>query len=40
MVKGVYDLSLLSQREIEPGEIDRVISQQTEILEKLASLLA
>ncbi len=39
MAKGIYDLSLLSQREVEPGDIDRVISQQTEILEKLSALL-
>jgi molecular chaperone HtpG len=39
MAKGIYDLSLLSQREVEPGDIDRVISQQTQILEKLTALL-
>ncbi len=39
MAKGIYDLSLLSQREVEPGDIDRVISQQTQILEKLSALL-
>lgn len=39
MAKGIYDLSLLSQREVEPGDIDRVISQQTQILEKLSSLI-
>jgi molecular chaperone HtpG len=39
MAKGIYDLSLLSQREVEPGDIDRVITQQTQILEKLSSLL-
>ena len=39
MAKGIYDLSLLSQREVDPGDIDRVISQQTQILEKLSALL-
>ena len=39
MAKGIYDLSLLSQREVEPGDIDRVVFQQTEILEKLSALL-
>jgi molecular chaperone HtpG len=39
IAKGVYDLSLLSQREVEPTEVDRVIAHQTEILEKLAALL-
>lgn len=39
MAKGIYDLSLLSQREVEPGDIDRVIAQQTQILEKLSALL-
>lgn len=40
MAQGVYDLSLLAQREVESGEIDRVLSSQNQILEKLASLLA
>jgi len=39
MAQGIYDLALLSQREVEPNDIDRVISKQTEILEKLASML-
>ena len=39
MAKGIYDLSLLSQRETEPGDMDRIISHQTQILEKLANLL-
>ena len=38
LIQGVYDLSLLSQREVEPKEVDRILSQQTKILEKLASL--
>ncbi|HSX38442.1 MAG TPA: molecular chaperone HtpG [Chlamydiales bacterium] len=39
MAKGVYDLSLLSQREVHTGELDQVIAQQTKLLENLASLL-
>lgn len=39
LTKSIYDLSLLSQREAEPGEIDQAISRQTLILEKLAALL-
>ncbi len=39
LAKGVYDLSLLSQREIEPADLENVVSRQTEILEKLTSLL-
>ncbi len=35
---GVYDLSLLSQRELDPSDLQQVISRQTQILEKLASL--
>lgn len=39
MAQSVYDLSLLAQREVEPGDLDRVLSQQTKILEKLAALI-
>lgn len=39
MAKSVYDLSLLSQRELEPSDLEKVVSRQTEILEKLASLI-
>jgi molecular chaperone HtpG len=39
IAKGVYDLSLLSQRELEPRDLERVVSRQTQILEKLASLI-
>ncbi|HAB98469.1 MAG TPA: molecular chaperone HtpG [Parachlamydiales bacterium] len=39
MAKGVYGLTLLSQREVEPKDFEQVIKQQTEILERLASLI-
>lgn len=37
MAKSIYGLTLLSQREVEPKDFEQVISQQTEMLEKLAS---
>lgn len=40
LAKSVYDLSLLSQREAEAGEIDEAISRQTQVLAKLAALLS
>ena len=39
IARGVYDLTLLSQREIDPSQIDELVHKQTEILEKMASLL-
>ncbi len=39
LAKGVYDLSLLSQKEVEPIELEEIVSRQTAILEKLSSLL-
>jgi len=39
MVKGIYGLTLLSQREVEPKDFEAVISRQTQILERLASLI-
>lgn len=39
MAKSVFDLSLLSQREIDPKDLDKLVEKQTEILEKMASLL-
>lgn len=39
IAKGVYDLSLLSQRELEPSDLESVVNRQTQVLEKLASLL-
>lgn len=39
LAKGIYDLSLLSQRELEPTDLESVIHRQTQVLEKLAGLL-
>ncbi len=39
MAQGIYDLSLLSQREVDPAELEQVVSRQTEIMEKMATLL-
>lgn len=39
LAKSVYDLSLLAQREVEPQELENVISRQRDILEKMATLL-
>lgn len=39
VAKGVYDLALLSQREIETAELEQIVNRQTEILEKIATLL-
>jgi molecular chaperone HtpG len=40
VAKSVYDLSLLSQREMEPADLEQVVARQTQILEKLAVLLS
>jgi len=39
LAKSVYDLALLSQREVEPGDLEQIVSRQTEMLEKMATLL-
>lgn len=39
MAQGLYDLSLLSQREIDSSEFEQVVLRQTDILEKIATLL-
>lgn len=39
IAKSVYDLSLLAQREIDPADLEQVVSRQTDILEKMATLL-
>jgi molecular chaperone HtpG len=39
IAQGVFDLSLLSQREVDPTELEQVVSRQTEVLEKIAALL-
>ncbi len=40
LAKSIYDLSLLAQREINPTDLEQVVSRQTQILEKIATLLA
>lgn len=40
LAKSVYDLSLLSQREMDPAHLTQMVERQTEILEKMATLLA
>lgn len=37
MARGVYDLSLLAQKEVGPEEVSDIVSRQTEILEKVAT---
>lgn len=39
LAKGLYDLSLLSQREVEPAELEQLVTRQTDVLEKIAALL-
>ncbi|PIS02496.1 MAG: molecular chaperone HtpG [Chlamydiae bacterium CG10_big_fil_rev_8_21_14_0_10_42_34] len=39
IAKSLYDLSLLSQREIDPANLEDVVTRQTEILEKMSTLL-
>lgn len=39
LAKHLYDLSLFSQKELDPKDAEKVLSKQTEILEKMASLL-
>jgi HSP90 family molecular chaperone len=39
LARHLYDLSLLSIKELDAAETERVLSQQTSILEKLAGLL-
>jgi molecular chaperone HtpG len=39
LAQNVFDLSLLSQKELEPTKAEEVLSRQTSILEKLASLI-
>ena len=40
IAQSIYDLSLLSQRELEPGDLEKVVFRQTQILEKLGSLIS
>lgn len=39
IARSVYDMSCLSQRELEPGDLEKVVARQTQVLEKLGSLL-
>jgi molecular chaperone HtpG len=39
IAQSVYDLSLLAQREIEPADLEPIVARQTQILEKIATLL-
>lgn len=39
IAKSLYDLALLAQRELDPKDLEKVISRQTQILEKLGSLI-
>ena len=39
LAQSVYDLSLLAQREIEPANLEQIVTRQTAILEKMATLL-
>ncbi|MDE3045363.1 MAG: molecular chaperone HtpG [Verrucomicrobiota bacterium] len=40
LARHLFDLSLLTQRELEPKEAEQVLARQTTVLEKLASLIA
>jgi molecular chaperone HtpG len=39
-VKGLYELSLLSQKEADTANLEQIISRQTQVLEKMATLLS
>lgn len=39
LAKGIYDLSLLSQKEVGPDDLGPIVERQTEILEKISSLI-
>ena len=39
IAKSVYDMALLSQRELEPGDLEKVVLRQTQVLEKIGSLI-
>ena len=39
LARSVYDMSLLSQRELEPGDLEKVVARQTQVLEKIGSLI-
>lgn len=39
LTKHLYDLTLLSQKELEPSQVEQVVAHQTTMLERLAGLL-
>lgn len=39
LAKSVYDLSLLSQRELDPVDLENMVMRQTDVLRKLGSLI-
>lgn len=39
IAKGLYDLSLLSQKEVGPDDLGPIVARQTEILEKISALI-
>ena len=39
LAKSVYDMARLAQKELQSGDIEKVVRRQTEILEKLGSLI-
>jgi len=39
LARHLFDLSLLTQKELEPKEVEQVLARQTAVLEKLASLI-
>lgn len=39
LAKSVYDMARLAQKELQSGEVETVVKRQTEILEKLGSLI-
>lgn len=39
IAKSIYDLSLLSQREVEPADLEQIVNRQTHLLEQLSSMI-
>lgn len=39
LARQIHDLALLSQKEIDPSEVSKILAQNTKILEKLAALI-
>ncbi|MBX7066264.1 MAG: molecular chaperone HtpG [Parachlamydiales bacterium] len=40
LAKGIYDLSLLSQKEVGPEDLGPIVARQTEMLEKISALIS